>query len=73
VKLTVGSAVVFVFTRTNNSEHVKGIIPLSGPSMPKLTASKEIVTEIVEHAHPIILQDNISVRANIEVGFNSPI
>lgn len=32
VKLTLGSLAFFCSTRTNNSEHVKGIIPLSGPS-----------------------------------------
>lgn len=32
VKLILGSAALLSSTRTNNSEHVKGIIPLSGPS-----------------------------------------
>ena len=32
VKWTLGSRAFFCSTRTNNSEHVKGIIPLSGPS-----------------------------------------
>ena len=31
-KLILGSLAFFCSTRTNNSEHVKGIIPLSGPS-----------------------------------------
>jgi len=31
-KLILGSLAIFCSTRTNNSEHVRGIIPLSGPS-----------------------------------------
>ncbi len=34
-KLIFGSASFFELTRTNNSEQVKGIIPLSGPSVNK--------------------------------------
>jgi hypothetical protein len=33
VKLILGSAAFFSSTRVNNSEHVRGIIPLSAPSV----------------------------------------
>lgn len=52
VKLILGSAALLSSTRTNSSEHVKGIIPLSGPSSGALQKSDtRVIRLIIRTAH----------------------
>jgi hypothetical protein len=64
VKFTLGSAAFFSSTLVNNSEHVKGIIPLSAPSIrevPPLTAGYELESKLrtSHHAEDIRMSHKI--------------
>ena len=55
VKLILGSAAFLSPTRLNNSEHVKGIIPLSAPSRAPSQHKCHNKMSILFNPHPIIL------------------
>ena len=63
MKFMLGSAAFFSVTLTKSSEHVRGMIPLSAPSIDHRVRLAVPSIPMNYDSHPIILQDDRTISA----------